>query len=545
MTQSESNIEKLQKIIEEKDRDLQRSALHGKSLLETNKHLEELLDKLQSDYDKLADEYEQSKHSTGLKLEIYEKAEHRHEVILAEIKESLKVQHEKEFEAMNKKHEVEITDLKSKNREMRDEIDERMLTIHQKSNRIDLLENRISELECKVIYSEPTTPVKSSDEVASLTAENQHLSYCLKSLTQEYDDYKQSNTMQNNSLQKAVEGLQTEKHQLMQQCSEHHVALQDCQEQVRDLRDELELVRLESHDPNSKGNSLFGEVEDRRKQAEKQYISAKVKLEGMERKYKNQVNYSIQLKTQLMHLQLGGSEIDKEQISKLQSALGEARSDVKTLVDKVGDLECKLSQKNISDLSQLVDGTDKDNHVVELLQLVVKEKETALAKYKSECSQCRLDLIMETRRGDNAEGRTYDAKRHNQHLRNKIAKLELENTSLRLKYGEDVEGKQGIRIRNVEKLDENTQSKENLDTNSQKTQKKKNVFRPSLWIPIYPRKRSYQSIMTHQMLPYLTRNVRKSVNSNKFRVCVYLQLPDTYYTQVTLLNRSYLPFHST
>lgn len=42
----------------------------GKSLLETNSHLEEIIEKLHVDLDKLAEEHEQFKYSTGLKIEV-------------------------------------------------------------------------------------------------------------------------------------------------------------------------------------------------------------------------------------------------------------------------------------------------------------------------------------------------------------------------------------------------------------------------------------------------------------------------------------------
>lgn len=44
---------------------------------------------------------------------------------------------------------------------------------------------------------------------------------------------------------------------------------------------------------------------------------------------------------------------------------------------------------------------------------------------------------METRRGDDAECKTFEAKRQNDQLRNNIAKLQLENTRLRLKCGDE------------------------------------------------------------------------------------------------------------
>jgi len=48
--------------------------------------------------------------------------------------------------------------------------------------------------------------------------------------------------------------------------------LQQCRQENRELQGEMELVRLEALDPNKRGNSLFGEVEDRRVQAEKKLI---------------------------------------------------------------------------------------------------------------------------------------------------------------------------------------------------------------------------------------------------------------------------------
>ena len=49
----------------------------------------------------------------------------------------------------------------------------------------------------------------------------------------------------------------------------------------------MQMLQLEQQDPTRKGNSLFGEVDDRRKDAEKKMVEAERKFIKQAKAYKN------------------------------------------------------------------------------------------------------------------------------------------------------------------------------------------------------------------------------------------------------------------
>ena len=58
-------------------------------------------------------------------------------------------------------------------------------------------------------------------------------------------------------------------------------------QQLRDIEVEMQMLQLEQQDPTRKGNSLFGEVDDRRKDAEKKMAEAERKFMKQAKAYKN------------------------------------------------------------------------------------------------------------------------------------------------------------------------------------------------------------------------------------------------------------------
>ena len=68
---------------------------------------------------------------------------------------------------------------------------------------------------------------------------------------------------------------------------------------IRELKVELDLLKMEASGHKEKGNSLFSEVEDRRVQAEKELLSMKVKHEALEKKYQWSLQSLHRLKVQM------------------------------------------------------------------------------------------------------------------------------------------------------------------------------------------------------------------------------------------------------
>lgn len=71
--------------------------------------------------------------------------------------------------------------------------------------------------------------------------------------------------------------------------------LQGAKQQLRDMEVEMEMLQLDAQDPNRRGNSLFGEVDDRRKIAEKKMMDAEKNLKIRDRAYRKLSGYTSSL----------------------------------------------------------------------------------------------------------------------------------------------------------------------------------------------------------------------------------------------------------
>jgi predicted nucleic acid-binding Zn-ribbon protein len=102
----------------------------------------------------------------------------------------------------------------------------------------------------------------------------------------------------------------------------------------------FKLGQLEEDWQNS-GNSLFGEVEERRLDTERKYISLQVKHDALEKRYQALQQQYKQLKTQVSALmcRLGTTNADAAQIERLQRSLYLKDNQIQSLTNKVHKLE--------------------------------------------------------------------------------------------------------------------------------------------------------------------------------------------------------------
>ncbi|CAI8043588.1 Protein Spindly [Geodia barretti] len=100
-----------------------------------------------------------------------------------------------------------------------------------------------------------------------------------------------------------VERLTDECQERSDQANQWYKTLQASKEQVLELNAKLESLRMErGNSRGSAGNSLFGEVDDRRLQVERKYVSLQVKHDSLEKRHNSMSQQYKRLKAEMSSL---------------------------------------------------------------------------------------------------------------------------------------------------------------------------------------------------------------------------------------------------
>ncbi|XP_022612833.1 protein Spindly isoform X2 [Seriola dumerili] len=144
----------------------------------------------------------------------------------------------------------------------------------------------------------------------------------------------------NSSMLRHLERITEEKEDREKEAVSWFNALEKSREVNRDLQIQLDQVLQKAHDPNSKGNSLFAELEDKRAEMEIRLISMKVQYQSLQKQHAFSKQQLQRMKVQIATLmQLQGSRADPAQLERLQSMLSEKNGEIQNLMSKLQRLE--------------------------------------------------------------------------------------------------------------------------------------------------------------------------------------------------------------
>ncbi|CAK8678937.1 protein Spindly-like [Clavelina lepadiformis] len=513
--ESKEEITKLTKALQEKEKSLETAAQYGKSLLEAKSHLEDLLEETHADYEKQLEALEQGKYSLEMKLELQQKSASRLESALAEEKHIMKRDYEVQLELLEKDYKTEINELKLKLSEMRNELDETALQCNQQKEKIETQQALIIELKESNQFQAKNESM--SPDLAELVSDNERLQMKVRTLQEEsstMSNYIEQLNLQMKGIDKTNEMLREGKEEAEEQNRCHMEALEECRQEIRDLNAELQEFRTQPQDTNRFGNSLFAEVEDKRVLAEKKLISFQVKYRCLEGKYTQQVNYSMQLNSQIAQLLLScGSDADRDQIQRLERALSTCRRDVENLMEENAKLEKQIASKSLNTLDGLKKASEngqQDVDFISFLENLLEKSKRENEKLKDELQKSRMYLIAESQKLSHAERDVYSSKNELDKLKSVCVKQKLDITRLKMKCGEEVHGKRDIRPRKVEKI---------TDDPSQHSDDKENKSSPSKIAPSTQDKQKSADVRTIRESTSKTNQQSTRVGKTLFSDC--------------------------
>ncbi|XP_073445568.1 protein Spindly isoform X2 [Dendrobates tinctorius] len=441
MDQSEA-ILKLRCQLKEVEEERGRAAQYGLQLLESQSDLQNQLEEQRSEMTSAIEILEQEKYSLQREVELKSRMQ---ESLLSEcesIKQQQKTCLEQLQQQLERSHTRERSELNNKIEKLKVELDEARLSEKQLKHKVDhqtkLLASKSEEL-CTI--SERAHETMSSETLA-LQLEVNELESSKARLEEEINElhYRQQQLVLTNGKQsRQLESLKLEKEEREKEAVGYFNALERSREANLELQIQLDRALQKAQDPNSNGNSLFAEVEDRRAEMERKLIGMKVQYQSLQKQHAFSRQQMHRMKVQIATLlQLKGSHIDPEQLERLQSMVAQKNTEVEKLLVKVRQLEkCQTYENGQSKMDIDVLSQGDEVYYVDLLKMKLENSNKEMEKLKDELSLQRMKALAEGHRVLELERKLFNTDRHLKLSQSENMKLRISLDELRMKYEPD------------------------------------------------------------------------------------------------------------
>ncbi|GFT83935.1 uncharacterized protein NPIL_237941 [Nephila pilipes] len=345
-------IARLRKAIDDRDSDIEKAAMFGKQLLEDKEILTEKLDALLSENETL----KQEKYSLVLDLETKVQTVHTQS-------SELTIQREKfdelvlKFQALQKESVRQarvINNLTNEKYDLEKSLDEVNNEVHSLKEQILSQEQQAKNYQIKAEISANLTIIDDNiDEEFDLNyykMKNLQLQEALTELQCEFENTKLEENRLISMVQTLEEGISERDKELKSYSTE----IQKARDAASELQGEIELLKLEQVDVTRRGNSVFGELDDRRKLVEKEYKLLLNKYENMLKNFENNRKELTNCKGQIaILLSMTSRSYQDAYIAKLEDQIGNAKREVEHLTARLNrnmkvqqQANCNIAFKN-------------------------------------------------------------------------------------------------------------------------------------------------------------------------------------------------------
>ncbi|KAM4677457.1 protein Spindly isoform 1-T2 [Discoglossus pictus] len=451
-------ILKLQRQLKEAEEERIKAAHYGLQLLESQSDLQNQLEEQRNEMTSTIENLEQEKYSLQREVELKSRMLESVTSECENIKQQQKVVVDQLQEQLERNHNREIGELKDKLEKLKAELDEARLSEKQLKHKLDhqseILANKSEELR---MMSERVHETMSS-EMLTLQLEKTDLESAKDLIEEELNElqYRQQQLVLTNTNQsRQLERLQEEKDEREKEAVSYFSALEKARVVNQELQVQLDQALQAAQDPNSKGNSLFAEVEDRRAAMERQLISMKVQYQSLQKQHSFARQQMHRMKVQIATLlQLKGSQTDPGQLERLQSMVAQKNGEIETLVMKVRQLE-KYQQSfenGAPNKNTEISGQEDETYYVDLLKMKLENSSKEIEKIKDELSLQRMKALAESQRVLELERKLFTNDRHLKLSQGENMKLRVSLDEIKMKYEPDEIAKIRTQKRRKEQL---------------------------------------------------------------------------------------------
>ncbi|KAF5895613.1 protein Spindly isoform X2, partial [Clarias magur] len=460
----ESEIKRLQQKVEEAEEALQKAAQYGLQLLADKMDLQNKLEDQRIEMTFLIEDLEQEKYSLQREVELKSRMLDSLNSEFDVVKNQQKLMLDQQQTKLQRNHAVECAEFKNKVDKLKGDLDEAQLLEKQLNHKLELqsqaLTSKSEELRKMLECTHETT----TSEILQLQIQKMDLETSMANLDQQYQELKykeQQLELANCILQRQLETLENTKEEKEKETMSLYSALEQSEdlafsfasfaglfsvfkiEEVSNFRRDnhhlqvqLDQVLTHSQDPNSRGNSLFSEVEDKRAEMERQLISVKIQYQSLQKQHAFTKQQMLRMKVQISNvMQLQGITTDPAQLERLQFMLLEKNSEIETLMKKVQQLEkVEVALENqsigVPKEAEFVDET----YYTDLLKMQLSNSKKMADKLKEELSMARMKALFESQRVLELERKLFAAETALKQGRIDIIKLQVKIEELQMKY---------------------------------------------------------------------------------------------------------------
>ncbi|XP_016519919.1 protein Spindly isoform X2 [Poecilia formosa] len=434
----EEENELLRSQLKESEEQARRAAQAGLDLLKQQDELQERLEEQRVEMTNALEALEQDKYSlqkeVGLKTRMLESLQSEYESMKNLQKQQLQ-------EHLERSHSMALTEHQNKILRLQSAVEEFQLSENQLKHKLkvqaEMLSSKMEELRAlnENTQSSMTTEMM---EVQLKTMELESAKVELEQTLQESRYREQQLELSNSRLQRQLERLTEEKEEREREAVSWFNTLEKSRELNRDLQIQLDQVLQQAQDPNSRGNSLFAELEDKRAAMERQLISMKVQHQSLQKMHAFSKQQMQRMKVQIATLmQLQGSRADPAQLERLQSMLSEKNTEIQTLMTKLQRLEKRetllKSQPTNTIQAEAVGGQD-ETYYTDLLQLKLNNSVKEAERLGDELSLQRMKSLSESQRALELERKLFTSERLLKQAQSDKIKLQLRVEELQQKY---------------------------------------------------------------------------------------------------------------
>lgn len=460
----EEVIQQLRQQLQESESERMKAAQYGLELLKNEAELDNKLIEVTNEFAAARELLEQEKYSLQREVELKNRMLESQSSDIESIKQQQKTQLSQQLEQVERIHTREINELKSKLEKQKSELDEAQLCEKQLRHKLDhqseLLNTKTEELRNLSERAQETM----SSEMMSLQVENMELEAAKAKLQEDFNEmiyHQEQLELANNNLLRKIERIQEEKEEQEKETVSYCNALEKARVANQDLQIQLDQAEQEARDPNSKGNSLFAEVEDRRAMMERQLIGMRVQYQSLQKQHAFSRQQLHRMKVQIATmLQIKGLQSDPGQLERLQSMLTQKNNEIQALVVKLRRLEkMEINYDPVENQNEVVAADFGDGqYYIELLKLQIDNAKKEIKSLNDELSLQRMKALAESQRVLDVERKFYTNERQLKQYQSENMKLRVKLDEMKLKYEpEEVKNQQQTRKKEklpVEVLDE-------------------------------------------------------------------------------------------
>ncbi|KAM8910203.1 protein Spindly isoform 2-T2 [Spinachia spinachia] len=430
---AEEEIQRLRSQLREREEQVHQAAQAGLDLLNQQMEMQNKLDEQRVEMTNAMEALEQENYSlqkqVELKTRMLDSLQSDHDCVKKQQRQQL----EELKLHLDRSHRTELSELNKTMLTLQSTLEGYQLNEQQLKHKLEVLTETLHNKKEKL----QTVNEHTQSSMTSEMMEVQIKITALENIKVELEQKLQESYYKEQQLELTISSRQRHLEQITEEREVEAVswfnALEKSREANKDLQIRLDQALQQAQDPNSKGNSLFAELEDKRAQMDRQLTSMTVQYLSLQKLHTFSKQQLQRTKVQIATLmQLQSSRVDPAQLERLQSMLSEKNGEIQNLLTRLQRLEKGESQTAAAP-AESEDIQDK-TYYTDLLKMKLNNTVKDAERMGDELFLQRMKSLSESQRSLELERKLFSSERLHRQTQSDKIKLQLQLEELQHKY---------------------------------------------------------------------------------------------------------------